>query len=216
MKCRVTASNIYFLACTYSSFVVRGLLDRGLLGCLPRAADAGRGDVPSPPTFQQCFCPFTPSSQLPVFLAATVHSLVSTPKIPGSITCRGKLLVVPTENIPCSAATVLYLRGKIGALVGGAAEVDKSVLLLIARAGGLDLKSDRFHPPRPKHTVSVSSSDTVSPDASHPSAAMAIILATMQTMGRPRHNAGIATVQHIPHCSPYRERTLLRTPCYLI
>lgn len=100
-------------------------------------------------------------------------------KDPWPIICRGKLLVVPTENIPCSAATVLYLRGKIGALVDGAAEVDKSVLLLIALVGRLDLKSDRFHPPRPKHTVSVSSSDTVSPDASHPSTTTAIILATL-------------------------------------
>lgn len=58
--------------------------------------------------------------------------------------------VVSTEAIRCSAAAVLYLRGKVGGLVGGAAEVDKTVFRLRALTRRLDLKHDCFHFPWPR------------------------------------------------------------------
>lgn len=50
-----------------------------------------------------------------------------------------ELFTVPMEKIRCGAAAVTYLRGKISALVGVAAEVGKLILLLIALAGRINV-----------------------------------------------------------------------------
>lgn len=63
------------------------------------------------------------------------------------------ILVVRTETVPRSAAAVPYVRGKVGPIVGRPTDADKTVLLFIAPARGVNIKIDRFPPPCPQTRV---------------------------------------------------------------
>lgn len=80
-----------------------------------------------------------------------------------------ELLVAPMAKTPCSSTAVLFLRGKVGALMDGAAEVDKPVLPGISLARILDLKLDASNALPHKHTASIFFSDATSPNISRTS-----------------------------------------------